>query len=112
MQTERSTSRVARDRIADAMRHLQGAIDKHITSLTDAEAEFHQQDFAAWIGYCEATTRQKLRDSIAFVRAGIAGANPSYGRDARATRYVDLRNPFLEYAEAAMARRFSTELQV
>jgi len=105
--TGRQCGRTHRARIEAAVRQHQAAIDKHRDTLHPEDLEFEPRNFADWVNACESyPTAEKIEFLIRHLTPAIESARRSSSTDARAARLIDMRTPYLEYAQQALARRF------
>lgn len=79
---------------------------KHADMLSTTEIDRLERDLARWMEDCNSSDRASLDWTLRFLGSAIATARRGYGISRADTRFVDLRVPFLEYAEAVIARRF------
>lgn len=103
----RRGGRTARARLEAAVRQHQAALDKHRESIHPEDLAFEPLNFADWIRKCDTyPAAAEIQNLIDFIKSGIESNRRSYDICARSARYVDLRVPYLEYAEQAIERRF------
>ena len=86
------------------------ALAKHNTTLTDGDIAAELVSFMAHLDFCESASHDALEHAVLFIGGNIAIAQLDYDTNPRSTRYVDVRKPYLEYAQDALARRFPSPL--
>lgn len=105
MESRRAGRRERARMMATRAKLLQAEL-KHADTLSTAEIDRLERELARWMEDCNSSDRASLDWTLRFLGSAIATARRGYGISRSNTRFVDLRAPFLEYAEAVIARRF------